>query len=375
MKIRYRQGSDGFSAVAKVYGPGEHGIDISRIDKDAANVVSRLNSNGYEAYIVGGAVRDLMLGKIPKDFDVATSASPRQVHKVFHNSRIIGRRFRIVHVAFGQKIIEVSTFRSIREHSQGRDNCFGTIEEDASRRDFSINSLYFNPDDNTVIDFNNSLEDFRRHRITSLIPLDRTFDEDPVRMLRAVKYSVTTGFRLRRGIAVAIRLNAPLLQTVSTSRLTEELNKILSSGFSAPIIEKLRKFRLLVYVLPCYSVHVPNEKLRHSLEELDRKVMLHRTDAKTPEVPGAMQYLALCSPLLIIPDSGFSPAEAASDLLRQMKILISPNTPPNHELEEAVRKFMILNSLEIPRPPKKPVSRRSPSSRRARVRPIPGFRH
>ena len=151
MKVRYKNGSDGVCAVARIYSKEEHGIDRSLIDRDSVAVVSRLVSSGFESYLVGGAVRDLLLGKTPKDFDVATSASPRQVHRLFRNSRIIGRRFRIVHVAFGNKIIEVSTFRSIKDHEENRDNQFGTIEEDASRRDFSINSLYYDPAEETSI--------------------------------------------------------------------------------------------------------------------------------------------------------------------------------------------------------------------------------
>lgn len=376
MKVRYKSGSDGVCAVAKIYSKEEHGIDSSLIDRDAVAVVSRLVSSGFESYIVGGAVRDLLLGKTPKDFDVATSASPRQVHRLFRNSRIIGRRFRIVHVAFGNKIIEVSTFRSTKEHEENRDNQFGTIEEDSSRRDFSINSLYYNPADETVIDFNNAMEDFRQKRITSLIPLHRTFREDPVRMIRAVKYSVTTGFRFRFGISGAIKSHAPLLQSVSSSRLTEELNKILASGYSAWIIRELKKYRLLVYILPCYSVHVPKTGVLESLEELDCRIQEQKKISGSPDIPRSEQYLALCEPLIAIPDDSMTTSEKFKDILRQIKVLLSPNTPPNYELENSVKLFMKNCGLRIPQASRKPGRKTTGASkqnravrRRKKVRP------
>ena len=145
MLIRYKNGKNGLDAVARVYSSEENNIDRSMVDRSAITVIKRLNDAGYESYLVGGAVRDMILGRRPKDFDIATAASPRQVHKLFYNSRIIGRRFRLVHITFGNQIIEVSTFRSIREHDGPTDNEFGTIEEDSSRRDFTINSLYYDP--------------------------------------------------------------------------------------------------------------------------------------------------------------------------------------------------------------------------------------
>lgn len=376
MKVRYKSGSDGVCAVAKIYNKEEHGIDSSLIDRDAVSVVSRLVSSGFESYIVGGAVRDLLLGKTPKDFDVATSASPRQVHRLFRNSRIIGRRFRIVHVAFGNKIIEVSTFRSTKEHEENRDNQFGTIEEDSSRRDFSINSFYYDPADETVLDFNNAMEDFRQKRITSLIPLYRTFNDDPVRMLRAIKYKVTTGFKFRFGISGAIKTHAPLLQTVSSSRLTEELNKILASGYSAQIIKELKKYRLLVYILPCYSVHVSKPGVLESLEALDRRIQEQKKNPGSQDIPRSVQYLALCEPLIAISEDNLPASEKMKDILRQIKVLLSPNTPPNYELENSARLFMKNSGIRIPQATKKTSRKKIPAAkqnrtvrRRRKVRP------
>ena len=163
MFTRYKTDSKGRNIpVAKVYTQNEHPICNSQIDKDALWVIRRIQANGEKAYIVGGAIRDLMLGKAPKDFDIATSASPKQIQRLFWNSRIIGRRFKIVHIFFNNKIIEVTTFRSDEENfEEGNNNIFGTMEQDSHRRDYSINSLYYNPQDGHLIDFNNSLEDFK----------------------------------------------------------------------------------------------------------------------------------------------------------------------------------------------------------------------
>ncbi|MDD3163948.1 MAG: poly(A) polymerase, partial [Sphaerochaetaceae bacterium] len=205
MRIRYKKDSDGLRPVARIYTKEEHRIDSSLIDQDAVRAISRLKQNGFSAYIVGGAVRDILLGRVPKDFDIATSASPRQVHKLFYQARVIGKRFKLVHLVYGQKIIEVSTFRGESNTDDNTNNVFGTIETDAKRRDFTINSLYYDPIDETLVDFNNSMEDFKHKRIHSVLPLSTTFTEDPVRMIRALKYSVTTGFKMDFALKLAIR--------------------------------------------------------------------------------------------------------------------------------------------------------------------------
>src|SRR5690554_1861016 len=201
MRIRYKKGKDGSnSAVAHVYTPDEHPIKTSSIDKDALSVVRKLQGAGAEAYIVGGAVRDLLLNHNPKDFDIATSATPRQIQKLFWNARIIGRRFRLVHLIFRDKVLEVSTFRSGEESP-----IYGTVEQDAKRRDFSLNSLYYDPMSEELIDFNNAMADFKKRRVRSVIPLSNSFVDDPVRMVRAVKYGVFTNFYLERNIKRSIR--------------------------------------------------------------------------------------------------------------------------------------------------------------------------
>ena len=348
MLVRYKKGSGGLDAVARVYSREENRIDSSLISRNAVNVIKKLNSAGYESYLVGGAVRDMILGRQPKDFDVATSASPRQVHKLFYNSRIIGRRFRIVHITFGNEIIEVSTFRSTKEHESSNDNEYGTIEEDCTRRDFTINSLYYDPIKENLIDFNNALDDFRDKKIVSLIPLNRTFEEDPVRMVRAVKYSVTTGFRIPFRLSMAIRRNAPRLEGVSTSRMTEEVNKILACGDSCQIFRRLNSYKLLVYILPAISVYASFPQMFDSLGVLDQKVRKAKEDTSV-SVTKAEMYLSLVRPFISVDKSLGSPMEVFNDILRQIKILLSPITPPNYEIESAAAMFMTESGLRVPK--------------------------
>ncbi len=348
MFIRYKKGADGLDAVAQVYSKDENKIDQNLVDRNAVSVVRRLNGAGYESYIVGGAVRDLILGRIPKDFDVATAASPRQVHKLFYNSRIIGRRFRIVHITFGDEIIEVSTFRSTKDHEYSNDNQFGTIEEDSARRDFTINSLYYDPIKGNLIDFNNAIEDFKAKRIVSLIPLRRTFIEDPVRMVRAVKYSVTTGFKIPMRLAMAIRHYAPGIGDVSSSRMTEEVNKILACGCSSEIFQRLNQYKLLVHILPAISVYAGFPQMFESLKELDSKVNASR-DGKAESVSRSQMYLALVQPFISKNDEWTTATSTFNDILRQIKVLISPITPPNFELEMAAAQYMQSLGLRVPK--------------------------
>ena len=348
MLIRYKNGKNGLDAVARVYSSEENNIDRSMVDRSAITVIKRLNDAGYESYLVGGAVRDMILGRRPKDFDIATAASPRQVHKLFYNSRIIGRRFRLVHITFGDQIIEVSTFRSIREHEGPTDNEFGTIEEDSSRRDFTINSLYYDPIKGNLIDFNNALNDFRDKKIVSLIPLNRTFVEDPVRMIRAVKYSVTTGFRIPFQLSMAIRHYAPLIAEVSTSRMTEEVNKILASGCSSQIFERLHQYKLLVYMLPAISVYAAFPQMFESLKTLDQQIEKAK-EGNARQVTKAQMYLALVKCFITRNEDLVTGMEIFSDTLRQIKVLLSPITPPNYEIESAAALYMQSEGLKVPK--------------------------
>lgn len=332
---RYKNGKP----LASIYSSNEHRIKFDLIDKDAIKIINKLTDNGFETYLVGGAVRDLLLNKIPKDFDIVTSATPRQVHKLIPNSRIIGKRFRLVHVVYGDKIFEVSTFRSNIEHEGSTDNIFGTLEEDATRRDFTINSLYYNIAEQTLIDFNNAMRDFKDHKIHPVIPLSKIFHEDPVRMIRAVKYSVTTGFKLCTSVRVSIKRNASELLRISSSRLTEELSKILNSGYSSKIIKQFSKFGLLVYILPCISVYSKFPVLYQNLENIDLIIKNNKSQCKSKVEQSELYYYLTKSFILLDPELK-TPNELYKDIFRQIKILISPNTPPNFEIENAAKKYI-----------------------------------
>ena len=189
----YRYGKDKNGRPVKkavVYTKEEHKIPLNKIDPDAIGIIRRLKESGFSAYIVGGAVRDLILGNNPKDFDITTDATPSKIKRIFRNSRIIGRRFRLVHVFFGPKIFEVSTFRSTAEGSIGND--FGSMDEDVMRRDFTLNALYYDPLQEQVIDYVGGVRDIRKGALKPVIPLDRIFVEDPVRMYRPFSFDSST---------------------------------------------------------------------------------------------------------------------------------------------------------------------------------------
>lgn len=349
MLIRYKNDSKGNSIpFAKIYTKDEHNINVSLLDRDALRAVKKLQSTGADAYIVGGAVRDLLLQKKPKDFDITTSASPRQIHKLFWNSRIIGKRFKLVHLEYGTKILEVSTFRSDEENFGINNNVFGTVEQDAKRRDFTINSLYYDPSTEQILDFNNAMEDFKKKRISSIIDLKTSFTEDPVRMLRAIKYSVTTGFKLKFNVRFAIKRNHSELAKVSTSRLTEEVNKILSSGYSRDIFLQLQQYKLLVYLLPCFSMYASLDNVQNSLLELDYKVRQYK-NGEIDEVQRSQMLLHLVKELILFSDEQLTVRERFKETFRQVKVLISPMTPSNYEIELCCAHLLDMKGYKVPR--------------------------
>jgi poly(A) polymerase len=249
VRIRYVTQKNGRPVKkAIVYTQNEHGIAFADVDADAVSIIDRLRANGFETYIVGGAVRDLILGKKPKDFDIVTGASPSRIKKIFRNARIIGRRFRLVHVYFGPKTFEVSTFRSLKDGPTS--NTFGSIEEDVLRRDFSLNALFYDPLKQLVVDYVGGMKDIREKRIRPIIPLSEIFTDDPVRMIRAVKYATAAGFSLPYLLRRKIKKQAPLLEPISPSRLTEEILKIINSPAASRIVENLEDLGLYTYLQP-----------------------------------------------------------------------------------------------------------------------------
>ena len=279
----YRYSKDGRGRPVKtaaIYTKKEHKISLDKIDADCLRVVFHLKECGFNTYIVGGAVRDLLTRKTPKDFDIVTNATPSKIKKLFRNSRIIGKRFRLVHVFFGEKIFEVSTFRSTVDGSVG--NSFGSIEEDVQRRDFTLNALYYDPSKEHIIDYVGGVQDIKNHILRPVIPLNRIFEEDPVRMLRAVKYSSTCSCKMGFALKHKIRKSAHLLLPVSPSRLTEEMLKILNSGHSSEIIAACLKTDLYMYLQPnASSMMYQSKKFEQSymkhLAEMDKIVQKDKT--------------------------------------------------------------------------------------------------
>lgn len=244
------------------FGQTEHRIDPKLLSSNATRVIRALENAGFEAYIVGGAVRDLLLGIRPKDFDVATNATPEQVRRLFRRAFLIGRRFQIVHVMFGQELIEVTTFRgttpssAIKDESGRllRDNTFGTQQEDALRRDFTVNAMYYNPTQQTLHDFHDGKNDLKK-RVLKMIgdPTER-FREDPVRMLRIVRFAAKLGFKIDPDTRKPIASLAPLINNVPSARLFDEMLKLLMSGHAMACLQELKKQGLHHGLLPLLDV-------------------------------------------------------------------------------------------------------------------------
>jgi poly(A) polymerase len=248
-----------------------HGISRDAIDPDALKVLYRLKSSGYRAYLVGGSVRDLLLGRKPKDFDIGTDARPEDMRSLFRNSRLVGRRFRLTHILFrGGKVIEVATFRRAPELPDPSDasadllvrsdNTYGTPEEDAIRRDFTVNGLFYDIADFSVIDYVGGLTDLEAGLIRTIGDPDVRFREDPVRMLRAVEFACRLSFAITPRDYEAILLHRRELVRSSLPRVTEEISAILRAGHSLPTFLLLREMGLLDVVLP---------DLSHELRRID----------------------------------------------------------------------------------------------------------
>lgn len=239
----------------------DHSISRADISDNAIKVLYRLHKAGYQAFLVGGGVRDLLLGLHPKDFDVATDAHPEQVRALFRNCRLIGRRFRLAHVRFGREIIEVVTFRAaaVEEHQQReqadsgrilRDNVYGSIDEDIWRRDFTVNSLYYNIADFTVWDYTSGMADVEARTLRLIGDPETRYREDPVRMLRAARFSAKLGFEIAPEAAEPIGRLGSLLRDVPPARLFEETLKLFQTGHGVKSLEVLIELQLLQYLFP-----------------------------------------------------------------------------------------------------------------------------
>ncbi|WP_432763224.1 polynucleotide adenylyltransferase PcnB [Echinimonas agarilytica] len=322
----------------------EHGISRQQLSPSALKVMYRLNKQGFEAYLVGGGVRDLLLGQQPKDFDIVTNARPEQVKKLFHNCRLIGRRFRLAHIMFGREIIEVATMRGHHDDSKSnqvsklddagmivRDNVYGTIEEDAERRDFTINAIYYSIADYSLLDFANGIDAINNRRIEIIgDPVER-YREDPVRMIRAVRFATKLDMTIEPRTADPIHDLAHLLGSIPAARLFDEICKLLLAGKAEENFQMLREFGLLEALFPDLVTFLDSDATE--ADEAFILAALRNTDERVnndQSVTPAFIYAAMLWPLVefnareLATESELGPSEAfqiaASEVLdRQQK--------------------------------------------------------
>ncbi|BFM06067.1 polynucleotide adenylyltransferase PcnB [Halioxenophilus aromaticivorans] len=263
---------DSTSSGKVVIPHSKHSIANNDVSRNAIKVIERLQQADFEAYLVGGGVRDLLLDGHPKDFDVATNATPEQVRKLFRNSRIIGRRFRIVHVRYGREVIEVTTFRSHHQEGSGksqeshqsdegmllRDNVYGDLQSDAERRDFTINALYYDPVSRDILDYTRGVNDIDARMLRIIGDPATRFKEDPVRMLRAVRFAAKLGFEIEPKTAAPIADLASMLQNIPAARLWDESMKLFMSGYSTAIFHQMVERDLFKYLFPGSASHIAN---------------------------------------------------------------------------------------------------------------------
>ena len=333
------------SVKPRIIAVGEHGIRRDRIGSCALRTCAALQEAGYKAFVVGGAVRDLILGRDPKDFDVATDATPEEVRGIFRRSRMIGRRFRIVHVLCGRDMVEVSTFRGPAaegdagtqvEDEHGRllrDNVWGDQAQDATRRDFTINALFYDPSREQVWDYHGGVADLKRKRLRMIGEPVQRYREDPVRMLRAVRFAASCGLEIDGPTRKPIKALAPLLAHVPEARLYDEMLKLLLSGHAVECVKRLRKEGLHHGLLPLLDVI-----LEQPLGERFVMLALKNTDARVragKPVSPAFLFAAL----------------AWHEVLAAWKKIESRGVPPAPALHEAMDEVLDKQTaqLAIPR--------------------------
>jgi len=323
----------------EVLSNSQHSLQRNQFSRYAVSIVERLQNAGYQAYLVGGCVRDLMLGITPKDFDVATSATPEQVRAEFRNARIIGRRFKLVHIHFGREIIEVATFRA--NHPQDdededsnqssrnesgrilRDNVYGTLEEDAQRRDFTINALYYDPVTERALDYANGVHDIRNRLIRLIGDPQQRYKEDPVRMLRAVRFAAKLDFGIEKHSATPIRPLAPMLRDIPAARLFEEVLKLFLSGYAEPTFEMLVDLELFEPLFPAsskaleYNPTYTHTLISEALANTDLRVKQNK-----PVTPAflfaALLWPALPARVLRLQERGMPPIPAMQEAAHEL---------------------------------------------------------
>jgi len=348
MRYRYSTGENGkLEKKAAIYTSDEHGIDPANVDGEAVSIIRKLKSAGFDSYIVGGAVRDLILGKKPKDFDIVSAASPGRIKKIFRNSRIIGKRFRLVHVYFSERVFEVSTFRSLKDGHTS--NTFGTIEEDVQRRDFTLNALFYDPQQQIVVDYVGGMNDIKKKLIKPIINLNDIFTDDPVRMIRAVKYSALSGFSMPMNLKMKIAAQSNLLLNISPSRLTEEMFKIINSDKAAVIVESLEKSGLYNYLQPGAS-NLMRKNANFKKNYLQSMANLKGAENKRGQALGALFFDYLETVCEWKP----GPIENFKDVCKTARNFIMPINPPRFDFVYAVKKFLGSKGITIKRVLPKP---------------------
>ncbi|AGF47842.1 poly(A) polymerase [Candidatus Kinetoplastibacterium crithidii TCC036E] len=318
----------------KIVKQNKHNINIDNISTNAIKVCETLQKAGFVSYIVGGAIRDLIVGLKPKDFDIATNASPEEVRSLFRRAYIIGKRFRIVHVIMGKELIEISTFRSppLEKDEFGRilkDNSFGSHQEDASRRDFTINSLYYNPMKQEIIDYYSGLKDLKYKRIRIIGNAGERYREDPVRMLRAIRLSTKINGTLEKNTNIEIDALKDLIVNIPQARLFDEIIKILTCGNSFSCLEQLHAKNILHNLIPSLNKTFTNKKdinfLKIALNNTDYRLSTNKSIS-----PGFLLAIILWEPtkslwkeLLSKQNNSFLSMDQASEkiLLEQSKTL------------------------------------------------------
>lgn len=260
----------------KIYQRSEHSVSRQQISEGALKVLHRLDRAGYKAFLVGGAVRDILLEREPKDFDIATDAHPEQIRELFRNSRLIGRRFRLAHVRFGREVIEVATFRAGHEGDEDgasiadtgrilRDNVYGDIDEDVWRRDFTVNALYYNISDFSIVDYVGGVEDVRRRQLRLIGDPTLRYREDPVRMLRAIRFAVKLDLQIDDATREAFDRYGNLLDHIAPARLFDESLKLFHSGNGLEAFEALRKFGLFEHLFPLAEQSFKTDEIAYNL--------------------------------------------------------------------------------------------------------------
>jgi poly(A) polymerase len=327
----------------------EHNISRKQISDNALKVLYRLNGAGFDAYLVGGGVRDLLLGQQPKDFDIATNATPEEIRQLFRNCRLIGRRFRLAHIMFGRDIIEVATFRGhhqepsknvSQQSKEGmllRDNVYGSVDEDAERRDFSVNAMYYNISDYSIHDYAGGAEDLEDKLIRLIGDPETRYREDPVRMLRAIRFAVKLDFDIEEDTAEPIEELAPLLQEIPSARLYEESLKMLQSGHGLETYHLMREYNLFQQLFPILAESFTEDYSSQTEQMLD--LVLDSTDQRIEEgkrINPAFMFAAML----------WYPLQAKAEALmekRKLSYYDAIMEASNYILDEQVR------SIAIPR--------------------------